>query len=163
MPAVVENLTECRVVGKQDSTITTWIKIDPDLQFTVVVKIYRKNSDRDRYFGGVVTSSFFGMTSYPNIFRKCTSADPISVKIGTIFHFHDKVHRKKSRTIPEFLTSLWRHQNRRIWRHPQISNIVIFWHICTILRKVILGKFLVANEKYNFHGSFLLLGRIVRL
>ena len=35
------------------------------------------------------------MTSYPTIFRKYTSSDPISVKIGTIAHFDHTSSQKK--------------------------------------------------------------------
>ena len=35
------------------------------------------------------------MTSYPTIFRKYTSSDPISLKIGTIAHFDDTRSQKK--------------------------------------------------------------------
>ena len=35
------------------------------------------------------------MTSYPTIFRKYTSSDPISLKIGTIAHFDDTSSQKK--------------------------------------------------------------------
>ena len=35
------------------------------------------------------------MTSYPTIFRKYTSSDLISLKIGTIAHFDDKSSQKK--------------------------------------------------------------------
>ena len=37
------------------------------------------------------------MTSYPMIFRKYTSYDPISLKIGTIAHFDDTISQKKIR------------------------------------------------------------------
>ena len=36
------------------------------------------------------------MTSYPTIFRKYTSSDPISLKIGTIVHFDDTRSQKKN-------------------------------------------------------------------
>ena len=36
------------------------------------------------------------MTSYPTFFRKCTSAEPIFVKIGTIVHFDNTSLQKKS-------------------------------------------------------------------
>ena len=35
------------------------------------------------------------MTSYPTIFRKYTSSDPISLKIGTIAHFDDTSSQKE--------------------------------------------------------------------
>ena len=35
------------------------------------------------------------MTSYPTIFRKYTSAEPIFVKIGTIVHFDNTSSQKK--------------------------------------------------------------------
>jgi hypothetical protein len=88
-------LTKCRVVGKQGSTHSTWLKIDPGLQFCSKNSPQKIQIDTD-IFDGVMTSSFFGgMTSYPTIFRKYTSADPISVKIGTIVHFDDKSSPKK--------------------------------------------------------------------
>ena len=35
------------------------------------------------------------MMSYPTIFRKYTSSDSISLKIGTIAHFEDTISQKK--------------------------------------------------------------------
>ena len=46
-------------------------------------------------FGGSVFSEKHFMTSYPTIFRKYTSSDPISLKIGTIAHFDDTTSQKK--------------------------------------------------------------------
>ncbi len=43
----------------------------------------------------MTSSAKTDMTSYPTIFRKYTSADTISVKIGTIVHFDDKSSPKK--------------------------------------------------------------------
>ena len=46
-------------------------------------------------FDGVVTSSFFKVTSYhPVFFRKRTSTEPIHVKISTIVHFDNKNSKK---------------------------------------------------------------------
>ena len=56
------------------------------------------------------------MASYPKVFRKYTSTNPISVKIGTIVHFDGKGSQKKFWTMSTFLTSLWRHRFWG-WRH----------------------------------------------
>ena len=98
------------------------------------------------------------MTSYPTIFRKYTSSGPISLKNGTIAHFYGTSSQKKFRTIPTFLTSLWRlyevtifcrlrHFRRFWWRHNDVKNvgIVLNFFMRTFIVKM--------NNRANFYKN----------
>ena len=59
----------------------------------------RANFYENRFGGSVFSEKrrllIHFMTSYPTIFRKYTSSNPISLKTGTIAHFDDTISQKK--------------------------------------------------------------------
>ena len=95
------------------------------------------------------------MTSYPTIFRKYTSSDPISLKIGTIAHFDDtSSQKKKSERFRHFLRRYdviifcrWRHFRRFWWRHNNVKNV-------GIILKFFMRTFIVKmNNRANFYKN----------
>ena len=67
--AVGENLTKCQVVEKLSSTLSKWLKIEPDLQFCSKKSLQIMQIDTD-IFDGVMKSSVFGDDVISDDFQK---------------------------------------------------------------------------------------------